>query len=220
MNDDRLLLAAHILPYLSESSQTLESDLSNRRSLTRTQYFNISTKNDGACFALSTDTFWIQINDKFVIEGVLKVYWGLVHPVTLADSCYHYQHFQIPKRTSIDQNEDNDKENSENQSVNGSTTNGKPGRKVSDKINRNSQFSSKDSFFLHCFCSILRNLRKNFLPRQLFHVDYFSIVRKGYTGGYLIQLNEVATCETGAYLFQIVLLELQRKLKFIMVLGM
>lgn len=74
------------------------------------------------------------------------MYWGLVHPVTLADSCYHYQHFQIPKRTSIDQNEDNDKENSENQSVNGSTTNGKPGRKVSDKINRNHSFLLRTPF--------------------------------------------------------------------------
>ena len=54
-----------------------------------------------------------------------------MHPVTLADSCYHYQHFQIPKRNSIDQNEDNNKENTENQPVNGSAMNGKSARKVS-----------------------------------------------------------------------------------------
>ncbi|XP_066917249.1 ras association domain-containing protein 2-like [Clytia hemisphaerica] len=37
-----------------------------------------------------------EINDKFVLEGVIKVYWGLRSPVTLADSevSHYWKHFQ------------------------------------------------------------------------------------------------------------------------------
>lgn len=49
-----------------------------------------------------------EINDKFILEGVIKVYWGIQSPVTLADSevSHYWKHFQPDDGTHRD-NEEN-----------------------------------------------------------------------------------------------------------------
>ena len=51
----------------------------------------------------------IQINDKFILEGVIKVYWGLRNPVTLADSevSHYWKHFQPDDGTKRMDNTEN-----------------------------------------------------------------------------------------------------------------